>query len=153
MVKECTPIKIAIDGPAGAGKSTVARLVAQKLGYLYLDTGAMYRAVTLAVLQSNTKADDSTAITALLKNCDIEVKRDIDGNNQIYLNGKNVSKEIRTQQVNNLVSNVANLLAVRQMLVSKQKQMAIYGGIVLDGRDIGTIVLPDAELKIYLVSF
>jgi cytidylate kinase len=145
-------IKIAIDGPAGAGKSTVAHLVAQKLGYIYLDTGAMYRAITLAVLQAKINVDNEQAIAALVKNCNIEIKNDAKGANQIFLDSKNMTKEIREQAVNDAVSDVSNILAVRKMLVEKQRQIASAGGVVLDGRDIGTVVLPDAELKIYLIA-
>jgi len=145
-------IKIAIDGPAGAGKSTVARLVSQKLGYTYLDTGAMYRALTLAVLRANIPIDNEETVAALVINCNIEIKKDLDGGNQIFLDGKNVTKEIREQAVSNAVSDVSNILAVRKMLIEKQRQIAYNGGVVLDGRDIGTVVLPDAELKIYLIA-
>lgn len=145
-------INIAIDGPAGAGKSTVARLVAQKLGYTYLDTGAMYRAIALAVLQANISGDDATAIATLVKKCDLQIKTEANGINKIYLDDKDVTAEIRQHAVSNLVSNVANHKAVRDVLVEKQRQMASQGGAVLDGRDIGTVVLPNAELKIFLTA-
>lgn len=145
-------IKIAIDGPAGAGKSTVARLVSQKLAYTYLDTGAMYRAITLAVLRANIPVGNDEAIAALVKKCNIDIKNDNSGTNQIFLDGKNVTKEIREQAVSKAVSDVSNILAVRKTLIEKQRQIASAGGVVLDGRDIGTVVLPDAELKIYLIA-
>ncbi len=145
-------IKIAIDGPAGAGKSTVARLVSQKLGYSYLDTGAMYRAITLAVLRANIPFDDDEAIAALVRSCKLEVKTDSTLTNQLFLDGENVTKEIREPAVSAAVSDVSNTLAVRKMLVEKQRLIAAKGGVVLDGRDIGTVVLPHAELKIYLIA-
>ena len=128
-------LKIAIDGPAGAGKSTVARMVAQKLHYTYIDTGAMYRAITLAVMRSGIPLSDSEAIVALLKKSNLEIKQSSDGKNQIYLNGEDITQEIRQESVNKQVSDVANLLSVRQVLVEKQRQMASSGGVVLDGRD------------------
>ena len=145
-------MKISIDGPAGAGKSTVARLVAQRLGYTYLDTGAMYRAITLAVLQAHIASNDEQSIAALVKKCDLQIKTDADGNNKIYLDGEDVSAEIRQQTISNAVSDVANHKAVRDVLVEKQRQMASHGNAVLDGRDIGTVVLPDAQLKIFLTA-
>src|ERR1700722_6176911 len=113
-------LKIAIDGPAGAGKSTVARMVAQKLHYTYIDTGAMYRAITLAVMRSGIPLSDSEAIVALLKKSNLEIKQSSDGKNQIYLNGEDITQEIRQESVNKQVSDVANLLSVRQVLVEKQ---------------------------------
>ena len=145
-------LKIAIDGPAGAGKSTVARMVAQKLHYTYIDTGAMYRAITLAVMRSKIPLSDTDAIAELLKKSNLEIKQNSDGKNQIYLDGQDVTEEIRQESVSSQVSDVANQLPVRKVLVEKQRQMASSGGCVLDGRDIGTIVLPDAELKIFLVA-
>jgi cytidylate kinase len=145
-------IKIAIDGPAGAGKSTVAQLVAQKLGYTYLDTGAMYRAITLLVLRSRTEVTDSDGITELIQTCKIDIIRNKGASNEIFLDGKNITTDIRAQDVSNSVSDVSNILAVRKMLVEMQRQMSAIGGVVLDGRDIGTVVLPDAELKIYLIA-
>jgi cytidylate kinase len=145
-------LKIAIDGPAGAGKSTVARLVARKLGYKYIDTGAMYRAVTLAVLRSKIPISDEKAISQLVEKVQLEIRLSADGQNHIYLDGKEVSSEIRQQSVSEKVSDVANQANVRKFLVEKQRQMSSSGNIVLDGRDIGTVVLPEAELKIYLVA-
>jgi len=143
---------ISIDGPAGAGKSTVARLVAQRLGYTYLDTGAMYRAIALAVLQAHISSHDAPAIAELIKKCDLQIKTEIDGTNKIYLDGKDVSADIRQQAISAIVSDVANYKTVRDVLVDKQRQMASHGSAVLDGRDIGTVVLPDAELKIFLIA-
>jgi cytidylate kinase len=145
-------LKIAIDGPAGSGKSTVARIVAQKLGLTYIDTGAMYRAITLAVLDAHIPVDDAQAIAALIKKCDLQIKQAADGANKIYLNGEDITVKIRQQTVSSHVSDVANHLSVRKVLVEKQRQMASQGQAVLDGRDIGTVVLPDAELKIFLTA-
>ncbi len=145
-------MKIAIDGPAGAGKSTVARMAAHKLGYTYLDTGAMYRAITLAVIEANIPVDDAPAIATLIKKCNLQIEQAPDGTNKIFLNGKDITTQIRQQIVSNKASDVANHFSVRQVLVEKQKQMASQGNVVLDGRDIGTVVLPDAELKIFLTA-
>jgi len=152
MSKNHKLIKIAIDGPAGAGKSTVALMVARKFGYIYLDTGAMYRAITLLVLRAKIALDDGKSITELLKTSTIDVRHDQNGKNQIFINGNDVTDDIREQSVSNAVSEVANILAVRKMLIEMQRQIAAKGGVVLDGRDIGTVVLPDAELKIYLIA-
>jgi CMP/dCMP kinase len=144
--------RIAIDGPAGSGKSTVAHLVAQKLGYTYLDTGAMYRAIALAVLKANVSPCDENAIAQLIKKCNLKICAETDGLNKIFLDDKDVSAEIRSQAVSNIVSDVANHKTVREVLVEKQRQMAKHGGAVLEGRDIGTVVLPEAELKIFLTA-
>ncbi len=145
-------LKIAIDGPAGAGKSTVARMVAQQLHYTYIDTGAMYRAITLAVMRSGVPVDQTGAIAKLVEKCDLQIKLTLDGKNKIYLDGEDITTEIRQEAVSALVSDVSNQLMVRKFLVEKQRRMATTGGVVLDGRDIGTVVLPDAQLKIYLVA-
>ncbi len=144
--------RISIDGPAGAGKSTVARMVAQQLGYTYLDTGAMYRAIALAVMLAHISADDEEAVTDIVKKSDLQIKSAADGTNTVYLKGKDVTADIRQQTVTEVVSDISNHKAVRDVLVEKQRQMASHGSCVLDGRDIGTIVLPDAELKIYLTA-
>lgn len=145
-------IKIAIDGPAGAGKSTVARLVAQRLGYKYLDTGAMYRAITLAVLRAGIRTDDTASIITLIDSLKLDIQQDSKGINHIILDGENVSEPIREQKVSDAVSDVSNILAVRKLLIEKQREIASKGGVVLDGRDIGTVVLPNAELKIFLIA-
>lgn len=143
-------IIIAIDGPAGSGKTTTAKLVAENLNYLYLDTGAMYRAVTLAALRSGTEnSEDKTNI--LLKSISIELKQS--GVGQItFLNGEDVSKEIRKPEVTKWVSPVSAMEQVRIEMVRLQREIGKNGGIVVDGRDIGTTVFPLAELKIYLVA-
>lgn len=139
---------IAIDGPGGAGKSTIARLLANKLNYLHLDTGAMYRAVTLAAINANISLNDGAQLVELAKNIDIN----FDDKGEIYLNGKNVSKEIRTAEVNENVSKAAAVKGVREVLVEKQKELAQNNKVVMDGRDITTVVLPEAEYKFFLTA-
>ena len=141
---------IAIDGPAGSGKSTTAKLVAKRLNYLYIDTGAMYRAVTLLALRNNLmgKTDE---IIALAKNLDV-VLSFIDGETDITVNGENVSKEIRSFEVNSNVSEISAIEGVRKILVKKQQEMGKDGGVVMEGRDITTVVYPNADVKIYLTA-
>ncbi len=142
---------VAIDGPAGAGKSTVVRQVAQTLGLLYLDTGAMYRAITWLVLQSGVPVDDEAGIAELVSQCQI----DISGNpamTRVAINGEDITTEIRSLQVTEQVSAVSAQAVVRHELVKRQKAYGRRGGIVMDGRDIGTCVFPDAELKIFLTA-
>lgn len=148
-------LKIAIDGPAGAGKSTVAKKVAEVLGYLYIDTGAMYRAATWLVMEKNVPVTASDAITKLVAKAHIELKPAPPQSDQIvhvFVDGHEVTKEIRSQKVTSLVSPVSQIAGVRKQLVNQQRKMAESGGVVLDGRDIGTVVLPDAEVKIFLTA-
>ncbi len=143
-------IIIAIDGPAGSGKSTSARLTAQKLGYLYIDTGAMYRAVTLAFIRSKAEFNEDN-ICKIVQKITISLKYSTNG--QItFLNGEDVSEEIRTDSVTQLVSPISAFECVRKKLVSQQQEMGKNGGVVMDGRDIGTVVFPDAQLKIFLLA-
>jgi pantoate ligase/cytidylate kinase len=142
---------IAIDGPAGAGKSTVVRRVAQELGLLYLDTGAMYRAVTWLVLQAGVSVEDQGAIAELVSQCDIHLSPD-PKNARIWVNGQEVTQAIRNLEVTAHVSAVSAQPYVRQKLVQQQQDIGRRGGVVMDGRDIGTHVFPDAELKIYLTA-
>lgn len=144
-------IKIAIDGPAGAGKSTVARLVARELGYVYVDTGAMYRAVTYVALRSGLDPEDSEAVADLAERLDLRLEPGEHGPT-VYVNGEDVTPHIRSAHVAANVSRIARIDRVRRVLVSLQKRMAERGGIVMDGRDIGSTVLPDAEVKIYLTA-
>lgn len=139
---------VAIDGPGGAGKSTIARLLAQKLNYLHLDTGAMYRAVTLAALNNNIDLNTKDKLVELAQNIDIT----FDEKGYIYLNGKNISEKIRSAEVNNHVSQIAAVKGVREVLVEKQQQLAQNNKVVMDGRDITTIVLPEAEYKFFLTA-
>jgi cytidylate kinase len=143
-------IVVAIDGPAGSGKSTTAKLLAQRLGYFYIDTGAMYRAVTLFLLRNNIPFDEDKICRAL-KGIAIEFKY-IDGSLRTMLNGEDVSEEIRLPEVTKYVSPVSTIKCVRDFLVEQQRLMGKEGGVVMDGRDIGTVVFPNAELKIYLVA-
>jgi cytidylate kinase len=145
-------IRIAIDGPAGAGKSTVARMVAEKLGYIYIDTGAMYRAVTLQALVDNINIHDAAALTGIAGRVDISLRLDEDGNTRIYLNNRDVTKEIRTPEVSGAVSLVSRVPGVRERMTRLQREMAARGGVVMEGRDIGTQVLPDAEAKFFLTA-
>lgn len=140
-------IKIAIDGPSAAGKSTIAKLVAKELQYVYIDTGAMYRCVALYMIQNNIPLEEEAVIQALSK-----VQITMDANYKVYLNGKDVSSEIRTDAVSMAASHVSSYEKVRAFLVEQQRVLAKDGGVILDGRDIGTVVLPDAELKIYQVA-
>lgn len=142
---------IAIDGPAGSGKSTSAKLIAKKLGYLYIDTGAMYRAITFHALENGVIGDESL-IVELARKCKIELSYD-DGEVVVLLNNRNISKEIRSAEVNSFVSNVSKISEVRKLLVEKQREMAAKGsGIVMEGRDIGTVVFPNADVKIFLTA-
>lgn len=144
-------IAIAIDGPAAAGKSTVAKMVAQKLSYIYIDTGAMYRALTGRALEENLDLNDEQALLHLLGQTDIELKQSEEGQ-IVNVNGKNVTLEIRAQHVTNNVSYVAKHPAIRQEMVIRQRALANERGVVMDGRDIGTHVLPSAEVKIFLIA-
>jgi len=139
---------IAIDGPGGAGKSTIAKLLAKKLNYLHLDTGAMYRAVTLAAIKNNNDFDDKKKLIELAKKITIT----FDENGEVYLNNKNISEEIRSSEVNNHVSKIAAVKGVRKILVKKQQQLAQENKVVMDGRDITTVVLPEAEHKFFLTA-
>lgn len=144
-------MNIAIDGPAGAGKSTIAKLAAEKLGYIYVDTGAMYRAIALFLIKSGISADNESEVKAACGNIEIEIKYE-DNAQQVYLNGENVSAEIRQEQVGNMASKAAAIKAVRSKLLQLQRDIAASNDVIMDGRDIGTFVLPDAELKIYLTA-
>ncbi|NLN17260.1 MAG: (d)CMP kinase [Firmicutes bacterium] len=144
MTKRLT---ITIDGPAGAGKSTVARCVAERLGYTYVDTGAMYRAVALQAVRMGISPQDEEGMSRLLEETSIVYR-----SGRTLLNGEDVSEAIRTPQVTALVSEVACIPLVRAFLVECQRQMGAEGGVVMDGRDVGTVILPEAELKIFLTA-
>lgn len=144
-------IAVAVDGPAGAGKSSISKIVAKKLGYLYIDTGAMYRSVTWAVLHNHIDVNNQKAVEALLPDLDLTMEAS-DDLCKVFIAGQDVTDFIRTPQVNNAVSIVASYKGVRQYLVERQRLMAEAGGVILDGRDIGSVVLPNAELKIYLTA-
>lgn len=142
---------VAIDGPAGAGKSTIAKAVAAKLGFIYVDTGAMYRAIALYLLNHNIASDDEKAIEKSLDDINVEIAY-VDGSQQVLLNGDNVSKEIRREEVGNMASATSVYGCVRSKLLSLQRELARKSDVIMDGRDIGTCVLPDAQVKIYLTA-
>ncbi|CEN81456.1 (d)CMP kinase [Paraclostridium sordellii] len=138
---------IAVDGPAGAGKSTIAKIVADKLNINYIDTGAMYRAITYKVLTNNIDINDEKAIVEVAKNSDIDFK-----DNNIYLDGNILKEEIRTPQVSHNVSNIAQIKDVRHLMVDVQRDIGNKSSVILDGRDIGSYVFPNADYKFYLVA-
>ena len=142
-------IQIAIDGPAGAGKSTIAKIVAEQLGFTYIDTGAMYRAVTYKALKQNIQLNDEDSLETMLLDTSIVLKPSPNGQ-LLFLDGVDVSQDIRSNEVTSNVSEVAAHAKIREILVVKQQQLAANGGIVMDGRDIATHVLKDAELKIFM---
>ena len=144
-------MQVAIDGPASSGKSTISKFISKETGFLYLDTGAMYRATTLAFLRNNISVDDASAIDELLENLVISFKNTEDGQ-LVFLNGEDVTREIRDLEVTRNVSEVSAIKAVRVKLVKMQQEIAENHSIIMDGRDIGTVVLPNAELKIFLVA-
>lgn len=138
---------IAIDGPAGAGKSTVSKIVAEKLGYTYIDTGAMYRAVGLKVFESNEKFTEK-----LLADITEKITVELDSSARVFLDGEEVTKKIRTPEISKLASDVSKFGFVRKKLTELQREMAAHGKVIMDGRDIGTQVLPNADLKIFLTA-
>ena len=149
-------LTIAIDGPAGSGKSSVARLVASMLGYLYMDSGAMYRAVALKSLRRKLSLDDVALVSAVARDSHIELRRPsaqqeaAGAKNCVFLDGLDVTEEIRTAEVGQAASRLATIHEVREVLVAEQQRAGLGGGIVMEGRDIGTVVFPSAELKIFL---
>ena len=144
-------MNIAIDGPAGAGKSTIAKLVAAELGSIYVDTGAMYRAMALFMLKKGIDPDDTAAIEKTCEEADISIRYE-DGKQHVILNGEDVTDYLRTEEVGNMASKSSVCARVREKLVELQQKLARTTSVVMDGRDIGTVVLPDAELKIYLTA-
>lgn len=144
-------ITIAIDGYSACGKSTLAKAIAAELGYRFVDTGAMYRAVTLFFIRHQVDLQDAAAVQSILERIDIDFKN-VEGVNHTFLNGEDVELEIRGMQVGELVSPVAAISSVRKYIVPQQRRMGQAGGIVMDGRDIGTVVFPDADLKIFVVA-
>lgn len=145
------PINIAIDGPAGAGKSTVAKKLAEDYGYIYVDTGAMYRAMALYFLRQGIDSHNEAAIGRACETVSISLEYE-NGVQQVYLNGENVSSKLRTEAVGNMASNTSVYAPVRKKLVELQRELAGRRDVVMDGRDIGTAVLPDATLKVYLTA-
>ena len=144
-------MNIAIDGPAGAGKSTIAKRLAKKLGFIYVDTGAMYRAMAYYFLQHNIDAKDEKAIAAACPDVDVTITYE-NGEQQVLLNGENVNGVIRNEEVGNMASSTSVYPVVRKKLVELQRQLAKSADVIMDGRDIGTCVLPDAQVKIYLTA-
>lgn len=142
---------IAIDGPAGAGKSTIAKQAAKKLGFVYVDTGAMYRTMALYFIRLGIDSGDEAAIAAACQDVDVTIRYE-DGAQQVILNGENVSGLIRTEEVGRMASAVSVYMPVRNKLVELQRQLAKKTSVIMDGRDIGTCVLPDAPAKIYLTA-
>lgn len=145
-------IIIAIDGYSSCGKSTLAKALAKRLGYTYIDTGAMYRAVTWYVMQHDIDVEDTEAIIAALPDIHISFDRDGNGQSRTILNGEDIEEAIRTMEVSNLVSDVSRIKEVRQNLVAQQQRMGDEKGIVMDGRDIGTVVFPKADLKLFMTA-
>jgi cytidylate kinase len=141
---------IAIDGPAGAGKSTIAKSIAKELGYLYIDTGAMYRALTLKAIEQNVDISDSQTLIALAGKTAINLYNNPDGSLKVLLDGRDVTQEIRQPRITQIVSDIAKIKEIRQILVKLQRAMGEKNNSVLDGRDIGTVVFPCAEKKFYL---
>ena len=144
-------INIAIDGPAGAGKSTIAKMLAKELGYVYVDTGAMYRAMAYYFLQQGIDKEDEAAINAAVDGADVTIRYE-DGSQKVLLNGADVTGSLRTEQVGNMASSTSVYPAVRVKLVALQQKLAKTADVIMDGRDIGTCVLPDALVKIYLTA-
>lgn len=144
-------INIAIDGPAGAGKSTIAKKLAAKTGFIYVDTGAMYRALTLYLMRKNIRPDDVAAIEQVLDDIDITLEYE-DGMQIVKLNGENVNDKIRTQEIGINTSTASKNKCVRTKLLSLQRNIAATNNVIMDGRDIGSFVLPDAKVKIYLTA-
>ena len=144
-------MNIAIDGPAGAGKSTIAKRLAKKLGFIYVDTGAMYRAMAYYFLQHNIDAKDENAIAAACPDVDVTITYE-NGEQQVLLNGENVNAYLRTEEVGNMASVSSAVPEVRKKLVELQQELAAKEDVVMDGRDIGTVVLPKADVKVYLTA-
>ena len=142
---------IAIDGPAGAGKSTIAKALAKKMNLIYVDTGAMYRAMALYLLREQVNADDVEAVKTRCEEADITIRYE-DGIQVVYLNGENVNAFLRTEEVGNMASKTSTQPAIRRKLVQLQQKLAAGSDCVMDGRDIGTCVLPNADVKIYLTA-
>jgi cytidylate kinase len=143
---------IAIDGPSGAGKSTLARLTAKKFGLIYVDTGALYRTIGLFAIQNDVASRDEAGVTRLLPNIRIEMRYDTDGLQRMILNNEDVTHDIRTPQASIYASDVSAMVPVRAFLLTMQKEMAEKYDVIMDGRDIGTVVIPNAGLKIFLTA-
>jgi cytidylate kinase len=141
---------VAIDGPAGAGKSTIARMIAQKMGFLYIDTGAMYRALTLKALEKKIDLGDSAGLIEMARNSRIDLSNNQDGTLKVLLDGREVTSQIRQPLITKFVSDIAKIRGVREVMLGLQRKLGSQRDAVLDGRDIGTVVFPDADKKFYL---
>lgn len=144
-------IAVAIDGPAGAGKSTLARAVAKRLSYIYVDTGALYRSIALNAVRNNIETSNSEEIEKMLKKTEIELKF-INDEQRVFLNGEDVSDKIRTSEISMAASSISALPVVRSFLLELQRELARKNNVIMDGRDIGTVVLPSAQVKIFLTA-
>ena len=142
---------IAIDGPAGAGKSSIAKILAKRMGYIYVDTGALYRAVGYFVVSRNISTTNSDAVVACLDSVDVQMKY-VDGQQRVFTNGEDVTDKIRTPEISMAASNVSAIPKVREFLFDLQQDIAKNNNVVMDGRDIGTVVLPNADVKIFLTA-
>ena len=148
-MKDYSKIRIALDGPSGAGKSTIAKKIAEKLGIVYVDTGALYRTVGLYSIENGIAADDESGIKASLDNINLRLAYE-DGAQKVYLNGVDVGDRIRTPEASKYASAVSKIPEVRAFLLKVQRDLAEAGGVIMDGRDIGTVIIPDAELKVFM---
>lgn len=148
---DTSKIRIALDGPSGAGKSTIAKAVAAKLGLVYVDTGALYRSVGLYAIENGIDADDTDAIIASLDKIDIKMTYE-NGTQKVYLNGSDVGNRIRTPEASKYASVVSKIPRVREFLLGLQRERVEEGGVIMDGRDIGTSIIPDAELKVFMTA-
>lgn len=144
-------INVAIDGPAGAGKSTIAKLAAKQMGYIYVDTGAMYRALAVHFLNQGIDREDGERIVRAVQNADVTIQYE-EGVQQVYLNGENVTAKLRKEEVGNMASASSAIPQVREKLLALQRNLAAKYDVIMDGRDIGTCILPDAQVKIYLTA-
>ena len=144
-------VSVAIDGPSGAGKSTLSRKIARQLGFVYVDTGALYRAVGLYTLRQNVDTKSSDAVAGLLPRIAVELKY-VDGEQRVFLNSEDVSADIRAEQVGMAASDVSAHVPVRAFLLETQRRIACENNVIMDGRDIGSVVLPDAQIKIFLTA-
>ena len=142
---------VAIDGPAGAGKSTIAKLVAKEKGYIYVDTGAMYRGLAIHFLKKGIRPEDKDAVADACRDAEVTIGYE-DGVQQLYLNGENITPLLRTEEVGNMASKTSAIPEVRKKLLELQRSLAVEKDVIMDGRDIGTNILPDADVKIYLTA-
>ena len=145
-------ISVALDGPAGAGKSTLAKKVAEHFGIIYVDTGALYRCVGLFAYRNNVSSNDRDEISALLPKIEIEMKHDDTGMQRMIMSGEDVTEAIRLPEISNYASDVSSIPEVREFLLSTQRNMALKYSVLMDGRDIGTVVLPNADIKIFITA-